>query len=57
MAATLRDILGMIARDQEIKREKPRRHTKAGSKIAMDILHHYKFPDDDDPKPDEEKSK
>lgn len=57
MAATLQDILGMLARDQERRKPKPSRPTKAGTKIAMDILHHYKFPGDDDPKPEEEKGK
>ena len=54
MAATLKDILGMIARDQERQKEKPKRHTKVGTKIAMDILHHYKFPDDNEPKQDKD---
>ena len=54
MAATLKDILGMIARDQKLKRLKPSRHTKAGIKIAMDILHHYKFSGDNEIKPEKQ---
>ncbi|MES2749578.1 MAG: hypothetical protein V4606_04270 [Patescibacteria group bacterium] len=55
MAATEREIREMLARDQEARREKPERRNKAGTKMAMDILNHFKFPGDEDPKPEDVK--
>ena len=46
MAATERDIREMLARDRERQKPKPERHTEAGRKMALDILHHFKFPGD-----------
>jgi len=54
MAATERDIRAILARDQEARREKPRRHTEAGTEMALDILNDFKFPGDDETKPDKE---
>ncbi len=53
MAATERDIREMLNRDRELRTEKPERHSKAGTKMAMDILNHFKFPGDKDTKPED----
>lgn len=44
MAATLRDIKEMLARNSERQKPKPERHTEAGIKMAFKILHDFEFP-------------
>jgi uncharacterized protein (DUF4415 family) len=47
MAATESDIRLMLARRREEEKPKPEKpRSKAGTKMALDILNHFKFPGD-----------
>lgn len=45
MAATLRDLQAIIAAKEE-ERKRPKKPVRKNTKLAFDILHHYKFPGD-----------
>ncbi|MES2966799.1 MAG: hypothetical protein V4668_03355 [Patescibacteria group bacterium] len=56
MAATLKEILLMEHAKAQRRVGHHKKLTSEGTKIALNISHHYKFPDDDD-KDQEEKTK
>jgi hypothetical protein len=50
MAATLRNLLSALRGKQMLEKAKnrPRKHSPEGLRIARDILDNFKFPGDDD---------